>query len=716
MTTTFPPGHPVADPAQPTPPPPVPPVAPAAPVPPTRGGLHRLVRGRAGDPGWARPALMALLAGSGLLYLWDLAASGWANAFYAAAAQAGSSSWEAFFYGSSDAGNSITVDKPPLSLWVMSLSVRLFGLSSWSLLVPEALMGVATVGVVYLAVRRVAGPGAALVGGAVVALTPVAVLMFRFDNPDALLTLLMALAGYATVRAIEKASLRWLLGVGVLVGLAFMTKTLQAMLVVPGFALAYLVAAPTTVRRRILHLLAAGAALVVSGGWWVAIVELVPASARPYIGGSQTNSVWELIWGYNGLGRLTGSETGSVGGGAPGGAGRWGATGLTRLFGAEVGGQVSWLLPAALLLLVVGLVAVGRAPRTDVRRASLLVWGLWLLVTGLTFSLMAGIFHAYYTVALAPAIGALVGTGGALLWRRRTQFWARLVLAATLAVTVTWSAVLLGRSASFLPWLRPTVLVIGLATALGLLVVDRVGRAVAATLMALAILVGLGGSAAYAVQTAGTPHTGSIPSAGPAVAGANGFGGPGGGPGGRPGGAPGGAPGNGGFGGFRRGGFAGGAPGGFPGGGFPGGGFPGGVTGGATGRVPAGGAGGMGGLLEARQVSAQVAAALGQNASSYTWAAAAVGSNEAAGFQLATQLPVMPIGGFNGSDPSPTLAQFQQYVADGKIHWFIGGGTGMRGQDGGSNAAQQISAWVQQNFTARTVGGVTLYDLSTAAD
>jgi 4-amino-4-deoxy-L-arabinose transferase-like glycosyltransferase len=647
--------------------------------------VRQLVRGRDDDPTWVRPSLLGLLAATGLLYLWDLAASGWANAFYAAAAQAGSQSWEAFFYGSSDAANSITVDKPPASLWVMEIAVRLFGLNSWSLLVPQALMGVATVGVVYLSVRRVVGPGAGLLAGAVMALTPVAVLMFRFDNPDALLVLLMALAAYATVRALEAASLRWMLGVGVLIGVAFLTKTLQAMLVVPGFALVYLVAAPTSLGRRFRHVLAAGGALLVSAGWWVAIVELVPASARPYIGGSQTNSVWELIWGYNGLGRLTGDETGSVGGGG----GNWGATGISRLFGSEIGGQVAWLLPAALALLVAGLVALGRAPRTDLRRGALLTWGSWLVVTGLTFSFMAGIFHAYYTVALAPAIAALVGIGGGLLWQRRGTTWARIVLALVLAGTAVWSFVLLDRSADFLPGLRWIVLVAGLVTGLGLLVVDRVGRAVAATVVAVGVLAALGGPAAYAVQTAGTAHTGSIPSAGPTVSGGTGFGGGRGLPGG-------GIPPTGGFGGQ---------------GGTP----PGGTAGGrgGFGGTAGGTGGGMGGLLDAADASTEVVAALAEDAHSYTWVAAAVGANNAAGYQLATGDPVMALGGFNGSDPSPTHAQFQAYVADGQVHWFIGSGLGMS-SDGGSNASAEIAAWVAENYTAQTVDGVTLYDLSGA--
>ncbi|MER6596289.1 glycosyltransferase family 39 protein, partial [Micromonospora purpureochromogenes] len=372
------------------------------------------------DPRWTRPALAALLLATGVLYLWGLGASGWANSFYSAAAQAGAESWKAFFYGSSDAANSITVDKTPASLWLMALSVRIFGLSSWSILVPQALLGVATVGALYATVRRWYGPVAGLLAGTVLALTPVATLMFRFNNPDALLVLLLVLAAYATVRAVETAGTRWIVLAGALVGLGFLTKMLQAFLVVPVFAGVYLLAAPTGLGRRIRQLLLAGLGLVVAAGWWVAVVELVPTSARPYIGGSQGNSILELTLGYNGLGRITGNEEGSVGGGRAGGGGPFsGQTGWLRMFDTEVGGQISWLLPAALILLVAGLVLAGRAPRTDRRRAGLLLWGGWLLVTGLIFSFMSGIFHAYYTVALAPAVGAVVGIGAVLLWRER---------------------------------------------------------------------------------------------------------------------------------------------------------------------------------------------------------------------------------------------------------------------------------------------------------
>ncbi|HET9633674.1 MAG TPA: glycosyltransferase family 39 protein, partial [Terrabacter sp.] len=308
------------------------------PPPRARAGrptFARLWRGAEADPSWARPALLGLLLATLVLYTWNLTASGYANSFYSAAVQAGSESWKAFFFGSSDAANSITVDKPPASLWVMALSVRLLGLNSFAILLPQALMGVATVGVVHTTVKRQFGAAAGLIAGAVLALTPVAALMFTFNNPDALLTLLMALGAWATLKAIEQASPKWMVIVGVLIGLGFLTKTLQVLLVVPFFGLAYLVAAPTTLRKRIVHSLLAVGAMVLSAGWWVAIVELIPASARPYIGGSQTNSFLELTFGYNGLGRLSGDETGSVGGGGPAGAGgagggMWGSTGLFR--------------------------------------------------------------------------------------------------------------------------------------------------------------------------------------------------------------------------------------------------------------------------------------------------------------------------------------------------------------------------------------------------
>ncbi|HEY5183134.1 MAG TPA: glycosyltransferase family 39 protein [Dermatophilaceae bacterium] len=681
---------------------------------PVSGGTDRAPR-----PRWERPALAGLLLATAVLYLWGLSASGWANSFYAAAAQAGSQSWTAFLYGASDAAGSITVDKPPASLWVMALSVRVFGLSSWSILAPQALMGVATVATLYASIRRRFSPQTALLAGAVLALTPVAALMFRFDNPDALLVLLLTLAAYATIRAIENGRTRWMLLAGVLVGLGFLTKQLQAFLVLPGFAVAYLIAAPVSWRRRIRDGLLAVGAMVLAAGWWVALVELVPASMRPYIGGSQNNSFLELTFGYNGLGRLTGAETGSIGGGVGGGGGGGGfgfssQSGIGRMFASEAGGQIAWLIPAALLLLLAGLWLRRRMVRTDAARAALIVWGSSLLVTLLTFSLMSGIFHAYYTVALAPAIAALVAIGTTLLWERRAKLWSLAVLAVVTLATSGWAFVLLGRSAVWLPWLRWTVLAAGILGAVGLLAGHWVGSRVLTASVVVAILAGLAGPTAYTLQTVATAHTGPIVTAGPTVAG---------GMGGMPGGARGAMPGGMGGPGGTQGapgvppnmpGGTGAIPGTPPTGGFvPGGTAPGGTPPGGTapGGFPGGG---MGGLLNGSKVGEKITTLLLKNADSYTWVAATVGATNASGYQLATEKSVMPIGGFSGSDPSPTLAQFKASVAAGKIHYFIGG-AGMGQPSGGSNGSAQISAWVKATFTAQTVDGTTVYDLTQPA-
>ncbi|MFD6277316.1 glycosyltransferase family 39 protein [Streptomyces sp. NPDC060209] len=694
---------------------------------------RRIRQGRPEDPRWARPAFLGLLLVVALAYLWNLSASGYANSFYSAAVQAGSQSWKAFFFGSLDSANAITVDKPPATLWPMALSVRIFGLSSWAILAPQVLMAVATAGVLYAAVRRRFSAAAGLITMAVFALTPVAALMFRFNNPDALLALLMTVTVYCVLRAFEGGRTKWLVWAGVAVGLAFLSKTLQAFLILPPLAVLYAVFAPVSVRKRFGQLGLAALAMVVSGGWWVAIVELWPASSRPYIGGSQNNSFLELTFGYNGLGRINGEETGSVGGGGGGGqGGGWGETGIGRMFNSEIGSQISWLLPAALILLVAGIWLTWRAKRTDTARAAFLAWGGSLLMTAFVFSFMAGIFHQYYTVALAPYIAALVGMGATVLWEERGKWWAGAALGVTVAVTAVWSYVLLGRTPDYFPWLRWAVLIGGLVGAVGLLLAARLGRALALGVVGLGLAASLAGPTAYTISTLNTGHQGSIVTAGPS---GTSMGGPGGGRGGGPGGGEGGGPGGGmqppGQG-TQQGGQAPGKAqgngqgtaqgGGFPGGGTPGqaqqgqgqapGGQQGGMPGGGTGEGgTGGGGGGMGGLLNGASVDSEAKTLLKQNADAYTWAAAAIGSQNAASYQLATGDPVMAIGGFNGSDPSPTLAQFKKYVEDGKIHYFISGGTGGGGM-GGEGASSQISTWVEANFKEVTAGSATFYDLT----
>lgn len=619
-----------------------------------------------------RVALGVLLVATGVLYLWDLGASGWANAYYSAAALAGSQDWLAFLFGSFDAGNAITVDKTPAALWVMSLSVRLFGLSSWSILVPQALMGVATVGLLYATVARTAGRLAGLVAGTALALTPIAALIFRFNNPDALLVLLLVAAAWATTRALERASTRWLVLAGTLIGFAFLAKMLQAFLVIPAFTLVYLWAAPTNLGRRILQVGAAALAVVVSAGWYIALVMVWPAAQRPYIGGSQANSILDLMLGYNGLGRISGEEVGRVGGGSPFSEG----VGLLRMFDGEVATEIAWLLPLALITIVAILIAQRSAPRTDALRAQAVLWGGWLVVTGLVFSLMQGIFHEYYTVALAPAIGALVGIATGLAWRHRADIRVRAVAAAALVASAGWTIHLLSLSPSWDPWLVPLLLGVALAAVALVLIGPLVRPALAPAALAVALAVVLLVPAVASVATAAEPHTGALPTAVPQATIGSGRGGQF---------VPGGGNGQ-----FR------------PNGTIPGG------------PVAGPGGGGIGGLLDASAASPALVSALQAEAGGYTWAAATTGSNNAAGLALSSETSVMAIGGFNGSDPSPTLEEFKGYVTSGRIHYYVAtqDAAGFRGTQGGSDVAAQIATWVEATYAPTTIGGVTIYDLT----
>ncbi|WP_328350321.1 glycosyltransferase family 39 protein [Mycobacterium sp. NBC_00419] len=457
---------------------------------------------------WPRFALLGLLVVTAALYLWNLSINGYGNAFYAAAAQSGAKSWKAWFFGSLDPNSFITVDKPPASLWVTGLSVRLFGMNSWAVLVPEALMGVAAVAVLYATVRRTLddptrGAVAGLIAGSVLAVTPAATLMFRYNNPDALMVLLITVAAYFLMRAVRTASWRWLALVGVALGFAFLTKMLAALLVLPAFALTYLLFAPTTVARRALHVAGAVGALIVSSGWWVAVVQLWPADSRPYIGGSTDDNVLNLALGYNGVDRI-------VGGGnhvhpPDAHAGGWGThAGPARLFSAEMGYEISWLLPAVIVAIGVGTYLAVRGRLTRVEKSALVMWTGWFVVSAAVFSYMSGMVHPYYTVALAPAVGALIGL---------TAVWSRPGAAVMTLSAAAWSVVLLHRAELGPAWSRWAI---GIAAAAGVI-------ALAAALWrwprltpvaaALALLAALSGTTMFSVATAITPHNGSIPNA-----------------------------------------------------------------------------------------------------------------------------------------------------------------------------------------------------------
>ena len=673
---------------------------------------------------WIAIALLMLAAA--FVFFWNLTASGYANEFYSAAAQAGSKSWEAFLWGSLDAGNAITVDKPPASIWLMALSVRLLGLSSFAILLPQALMGVACTYLLYATVRRVWGNAAGIVTGIVFITMPVAALMFRFNNPDALLILLMLGAAACVLRGLElpadrhgnRVRTRWYAVAGLLIGLGFLTKQFQVLLVLPGFGLAMLLHSPTTWPRRLLDAFVALGAMVVGAGWWVALTVLVPSGSRPYFGGSQTDSFIELTFSYNGLGRLTGNETGSVipgasealSGGSQGGM--WGETGLFRLWTSDFGDQITWLAPIAFAGIVLGLIAAAPAKKGQVcfgrfylgkrdckidldtvvriRRAQVAIFGAWLIVTWLVFSFMAGIFHAYYTVALSPAIAVLVAICGASLLALRDRPWMPGIAGLLIAMTSAWDMAQILRSGSF-AWLGVCIGVIGVVAGLALCIIgfwmqDRLPatwplalKHGARGIVTIGIVTLLAGPIVWTACTISTGYTGSIVTAGP-----------------------------------------GGSMGGGPGGGGPGGnGAPDGTSGTATDGsssesvsdgIDAGTLDGGSGLLGGTSANDSLVELLTQNASGYRWAAATTGSQNAASYQLASELPVMAIGGFNGSDPAPTLDEFKVYVAQGLIRYYIASG-GMGGGMGGSSAASEIAEWVAQNYTAQTIGNTTVYDL-----
>lgn len=764
---------------------------------------------------------ITLLIGSAFLFMWELDNNSYGNDFYAAASQAGSKNWTAFLFGSSDWGNTITVDKTPLSLWPSALAIKIFGLNSWSVLLPYALLGVASVAVLWAMVRRYAGSIAAFVAGITLAITPVAVLMFRFNNPDAMLVLLMICSLWAAMRCVESGTWHWAVLTGVFVGFGFLAKQGEVLLIIPALVVLLAVVSPRSWKVKLGQSLAALAAMVVSAGWYILAVAVWPSSSRPYIGGSTNNSIWELTLGYNGFNRLSGNDGGpgggpgggagkgggsaseaaqgavstvnggmaqagnsgqvanlpqggSPGGGSPGGGGHGGPTfsgepSILRLFNEQLGGQATWLFIAALIALVMGIVLCGRSSLKNTKRGLYIGLGVWLLMCAGTFSFMEGTMHQYYTVAMVPTIAGLVGMGAADAWRHRDRVWVRGVSAvAILASGVTGFGVLRRASDSFPTWLPWAILVATVVGAAGWFVVPWVSGSgarrhadgAASSMLSVRVLsfrvgvVGvvaaamLAGPSAYSVYTIAHANTGSIVSAGPKAD--SGMGGPGGdGPGGQAGangqgadgpnardGQPGAdgqrsadgqgtasspdqAPGN-----AQNSGPGGTAPGDGAGQGMPGGsggtgamsdhsrdGMPGGSSDGSGGSSASAGKQGGSSLPGGpgqMTVSDALKEKLKADSGKYKWSAATIGSQSAASYQLSTDTNVMPIGGFSGNDDAPTVDQFKKLVSEKKIHFFIAD-SGRGGGPGGNN---EITSWVKEHFTATSIDGVTVYDLT----
>jgi 4-amino-4-deoxy-L-arabinose transferase-like glycosyltransferase len=673
----------------------------------SRGRLTRLALGAPEDPGWARPGLWAVLVLSAFLYAWDLSRNGNANAFYAAAVLSGTESWKAFFYGSLDSSSFITVDKPPFAFWAMEIPARIFGFNSWTLLLPQAAEGVAAVAVVYAAVRRsVAGltgergaQAAGLIAALALALTPITVAIDRDDNPDTMLTLLLALGAWALLESLRSRRPILMLSLsGLAFGLAFNTKMLEGFIALPALPLVYLIAADGRLHKRLVRMLPAAAVLAVVSLSWMTIVDLIPKSSRPFVGSSTNDTVWNLAVGYNGFGRVLGK--GRVGAGRAGGAGtttRAGTTGLGafhaaagrggggftgggiggagdsaglgRLFGTTLGGQISWLIPFAILAAVALIVLIGRRSRTDLARASVLLWAAWLILEFVVLSFQQGTQHPYYVSAMSPPIAALVGIGAVALFQagRRSTRW-RWVLPALVAITGGWAFVLLRRTPDWNGWLAVVVAAATVITVVVLLA-GRLRRSLLVVAGIAGLIAILAGPAAYAATPLSQTIEGNNPLAGPA----DGTGG----------------------------GFAGGTRA-FTGTGFGDRGDRGRDTGLAGGGLAGGFAGGGG------TVSKELIDYLEAHRDGATWLVAVAGSSTAAEIILETGgTPVMAMGGFTGADPAPTLSQLEQYVSKGQLHYVLvsgggrGGGLGGAavGGTGSTGGTSVADPWVEKNCT-----------------
>lgn len=637
----------------------------------------------------AQPELLALLALAGALNLWALSTNGYANDYYAAAVRSMASSWHAFLYGSFDAAGLQTVDKPPLALWVQALSARAFGFNSWALLVPQALMGVATVGLVHDMTRRRFGRAAAFVAGITLALTPITVAISRHNNPDALLILCCVAALWALERGLRTGGrTTWLLAAGAFVGLGFETKMAAALLVVPGMALAWFWVAPRGRRTAVRQLLAAGGVMAAVGLAWPVLMWLTPAADRPYISGTDDNSIWSLILGYNGLGRLFGQSggPGATGMGGGGGGVFGGSAGPLRLLNDALGGQAGWLLGFAVVALI-GLAIASRVRRADPRTGFLVAVGSAFLLTAITFSRAEGIFHPYYVAALAPFIALLVGAGFAQM--REASGLSRIVGPAMLAGGAATEAVVISASAADLSWATGLIIGASLLAAAGLVIVTapRVRTMIATA----GILVLLAAPASWATQTIGHATSSTFPAGGPSSA--NSFGGMGGG---------------------GRGGFGGGNGGAPPSGARPSGTATASGTAAASGAATSGtqraaGGGMFGGDTTELTAAVAYAAANGGGTvviSSQSGATSAI---------IDSGSDVAAIGGFSGSETVVTTEWLASAVESGQIRWVLVSSSGSMGgaSDGrtGATAAMAIAAQVGQAVSS--VSG--LYDLQGTA-
>ena len=617
---------------------------------------RRTWRGKEGQPQWERPALLALLLGTTLLYVWKLDQNGWANAYYSAAVQAGRDNPTAFFFASSDWGNSISVDKPPLSLWVMGASVRIFGLNSWSLLLPQALLTLGSTYLVYALLRRSFPAYSALLGALIFAFTPITVLMARYNNPDPLMIFLMLLAVYAGVRATENAAPRWLLLTAFVLGLGFMAKQLQAFLVLPAVLFAFLVFVQMPWRRRISSLAAAGAILVGVSLAWPLAVDLTPADQRPFVGGSTNNSILELTLGYNGINRVIQHEADPTAALLPPeirGAGS--DSGLFRLFNLNYGQEIGWLLAPGILSALVILWRLFKRRFNGPQSVLAGIAAVWMITTYTMLSFMGNSFHSYYTASLAPALALCCAIGAFMMFEVRKRAPMRLLVVVGLLLSAICSYAM-WRLGVALPLELGTVILVVVLLSASLLAAPapwpRLER-VAGVVAVVGLLIG---PVATALITAGTPQSGSNPLSGSVTRSPN-------------------------------------------------------TLSRFLEHVKSGDPPWAKGIAIGHGPIAAVQEALLAADPECTWAAATYPGQTAARFQLETGRAVLPLGGFAALDPSPTLEQFQKWVVSGRVCYLVEQPAQLE-VPGNSSELMAIQAWVRANFAPQDLGGTTVYRLA----
>lgn len=623
-------------------------------------------------PGFLQPVgLSVIMLISIFMNFYQLGQNGFGNLYYASAIRSMLDSWHNFFFVSFDPGGFVTIDKPPLGFWLQAASAKLFGFTAFSILLPQALAGVLAVLVLYYLVQRHFGAVAGLLAALALAVSPISVVTNRNNTIDSTLVLIMLLGAWAVMRAAETGKWRWLMLTAVLVGLGFNIKMLEAYLVVPAYALLYLLAAPRSLKMRIAQLLVAACVMLAISLSWAVAVDLTPASQRPYVGSSQNNSEISLAIGYNGIQRLLGSfgfgettsktatststssatttgtvpPTGTQGqppagfkvgsgqapqgaGGGSGGMFNTGTAGVLRLFNEPLGGQIVWLLPFAIL----GMIALAwqRRPRfrEDRQQQSLIMWSVWMLTMAVFFS-AASFFHQYYLSTLAPAICALFGIGAVIMWRDyRRAGWRGWLLPIALVLTALEQIHIILSNTSWGLWLIPCIAIPCALAAVVLFVARlRPNRFLNKRVLVSAFCVGLLAlmltpafwSAVPAVENIST----NLPVVGPTQQG------------------------------------------------FGGGSFSSSTT--DTKLIS---------YLEAHQGNAK-------------YLVAVISSNEADSIILSTNKAVMALGGFSGSDPILTTSQLATLTANGTVRYFLLSSNG--GMGSGSQSA--LITWIKQHST-----------------